>query len=130
MIAVDTSVPLLEEPQVPDCVKALEPSHPILILAATVAGVLIVAEGRGIRRQMEVLIDGLGLRVVPLDPAATRRMPLRASGSIAACGTANGLSRWRRATYADLAVTAADAGHKAQCGCSATGCAESGRPSP
>lgn len=49
-------------------------AHPILISAATVAELLIVAEGRGVRSQMDALIDGLGLRVVPLDPAAARRV--------------------------------------------------------
>ena len=77
MIAVDTSALmaiLLEEPRAPDCVKALASGHPILISAATVAESLIVAEGRGARTQMEALIDGLGLQVVPLDPAAARRV--------------------------------------------------------
>ena len=77
MIAVDTSALmaiLLEEPHAPDCVKALASGHPILISAATVAESLIVAEGRGARTQMEALIDGLGLQVVPLDPAAARRV--------------------------------------------------------
>ena len=77
MIAVDTSALmaiLLEEPHAPDCVKALASGHPILISAATVAESLIVAEGRGARTQLEALIDGLGLQVVPLDPAAARRV--------------------------------------------------------
>ena len=77
MIAVDTSALmaiLLDEPQAPDCAKALASGHPILISAATVAESLIVAEGRGTRTQMEALIDGLGLQVVPLDPAAARRV--------------------------------------------------------
>ena len=77
MIAVDTSALMaipLDEPQAPDCVKALASSHPILISAATVAELLIVAEGRGVRSQMDALINGLGLRVVPLDPAAARRV--------------------------------------------------------
>ena len=72
MIAVDTSALmaiLLEEPHAPDCVKALASGHPILISAATVAESLIVAEGRGGRTQMEALIQ-----VVPLDPAAARRV--------------------------------------------------------
>ena len=68
MIAVDTSslmAILLDEPQAPDCIEALASSHPILISAATVAEALIVAQGRGAQTQMEALINGLGLEVIP-----------------------------------------------------------------
>ena len=76
MIAVDTSALmaiLLDEPEAVDCADALADNHPVLISAATVAEALIVAQGRGARNRMEALIDGLGLDIVPLDPAAARR---------------------------------------------------------
>ena len=77
MIAVDTSALmaiLLDEPEAGACIEALVSSAPVLISAATVAESLIVAHGRGARTQMEALIDGLGLEIVSLDPAAARRV--------------------------------------------------------
>lgn len=76
MIAVDTSALmaiLLDEPEAADCADALASNHPVLISAATVAEAMIVAQGRNVRAQMETLLDGLGLEIVPLDPAAARR---------------------------------------------------------
>ena len=76
MIAVDTSALmaiLLDEPEAQDCADALASNHPVLISAATIAEALIVAQGRDARAQMETLLDGLGLEIVPLDPAAARR---------------------------------------------------------
>ncbi len=76
MIAVDTSALmaiLLNEPEAQDCADALASNHPVLISAATIAEALIVAQGRDARAQMETLLDGLGLEIVPLDPAAARR---------------------------------------------------------
>ena len=76
MIAVDTSALmaiLLDEPEAGACADALAAGHPVLISAATVAEALIVARGRGARAEMEALIDGSGLEVVPLDAAAARR---------------------------------------------------------
>lgn len=77
MIAVDTSALmaiLLDEPEAARCIDALAYGHPILISAATVAEALIVAHGRGARAQMEALIDGLGLEIVPVSAAAARRV--------------------------------------------------------
>ena len=88
MIAVDTSALmaiLLDEPEAPDCVDALASNHPILISAATVAEALIVAHGRGARTQMEALIAGL--EIVPLGPAAARRV-------------ADAYARWGRGFHA------------------------------
>ena len=77
MIAVDTSALmaiLLDEPQAPDCIEALASSHPILVSTVTLAEALIVAQGRGTQTQMEALINGIGLEVVPPSPAAARRV--------------------------------------------------------
>ncbi len=76
MIAVDTSALmaiLLDEPEAADCAAGLAANHPLLISAATVAEALIVAQGRGARAEMEALIDGLGLEIVPLDASAAHR---------------------------------------------------------
>ena len=86
MIAVDTSALmaiLLDEPEAANCADALASNHPVLVSAATVAEALIVAHGRDARPRMETLIDGLGLEIVPLDPAAARR-------------AANAYTRWGR----------------------------------
>ena len=90
MIAVDSSALmaiLLDEPDAADCADALASNHPVLISAATVAEALIVAHGRGARAQMEALIDGLGLEIVPLDAAAARR-------------AADAYARWGRGFHA------------------------------
>lgn len=97
---------------------------------AAIAEVFIVAEGCGVQPQTEVSIDSLGLRVIPLDPAAARRVPLPANGRVAVCGASTGLCRSRRATHAGLSVISADAGDKAQRGRRATGRAEPWSPSP
>ena len=90
MIAVDTSAVmaiLLDEPEAQDCADALASNHPVLISAATIAEALIVAQGRDARAQMETLLDGLGLEIVPLDPAAARR-------------AADAYARWGRGFHA------------------------------
>ena len=90
MIAVDTSALmaiLLDEPEAADCAHALASNHPVLISAATVAEALIVAGGRDARAEMEALIDGLGLEIVPLDSAAARR-------------AADAYARWGRGFHA------------------------------
>ncbi len=109
MIAVDTSALmaiLFDEPEAAECADALASSHPVLISAATVAEALIVAQGRGVRAQMETLLDGLGLEVVPLDPAAARR-------------AADAYARWGRGFHA-AALNLGDCfayalAHSAQC---------------
>ena len=90
MIAVDTSALmaiLLDEPEAQDCTDALASNHPILVSAATIAEALIVAQGRDARAQMETLLDGLGLEIVPLDQAAARR-------------AADAYARWGRGFHA------------------------------
>ena len=90
MIAVDTSALmaiLLDEPEAVNCADALASNHPVLVSAATVAEALIVAQGRDARPRMEILIDGLGLEIVPLDPAAARR-------------AADAYTRWGRGFHA------------------------------
>lgn len=77
MIAVDTSAIiaiLLNEPDSDACIDALEREDEILISAATLAETLIVAGRRNIGAEAARLLDGLGVEVVPLTPAAARRV--------------------------------------------------------
>ena len=76
---------LLDEPEAEDWADALASNHPVLISAATVAEALIVAQGCNSRAKMETLLDGSGLEIGPLDPAAVRR-------------AANAYARWGRAS--------------------------------
>jgi len=77
MIAVDTSALMaivLDEPQAPACISALEAAEEILISAGTVAESLIVAERRNVGEEMASLIDGLGFNVIALTQASAKRI--------------------------------------------------------
>jgi ribonuclease VapC len=77
MIAVDTSALMaivLNDPEADACVAALEADDTLLISAGTVAEALIVAARRHVGDEMERLIDGLGLEIVNVTPAAARRV--------------------------------------------------------
>lgn len=76
MIAVDTSALmaiLLNEPLADDCDTAVKADERVLISAGTLTEALIVAGSRGVREEMESLIDGLGFEVVPVTAASARR---------------------------------------------------------
>ena len=77
MYLIDTSAlmaVLLDEGEAAVCVKALSTNDRILISAGTVAEALIVAGRRGLGAEMAALVDGLGLEVVSVSPAAARRI--------------------------------------------------------
>jgi ribonuclease VapC len=77
MIAVDTSALMaivLNEPDADACSDALAQSDQLLISAATIAEALIVAERRSVGTEMTTLINGLGLDIVTVTPAAARRV--------------------------------------------------------
>ena len=77
MIAVDTSALMaiiLDEPQAASCIAALEAEAEILVSAGTVAEALIVSGRRNVGGEMTSLIDGLGFEIVPITPAAARRI--------------------------------------------------------
>jgi ribonuclease VapC len=77
MIAVDTSALMaivLREPAAAACQAALEEETELLISAGTVAETLIVAGRRNIAAEMRRLIDILGFEIVPVTPAAARRI--------------------------------------------------------
>ena len=69
MIAVDSSALMaivLHEPVGKACMTALRADDSLLISAGTVAEALIVANRRGAGERMRMLIDGLGLEIVPV----------------------------------------------------------------
>jgi ribonuclease VapC len=79
MIAVDTSALMaivLNEPEADACAAALEAEDDLLISAGTVAEALIVSRRRGVGEDIERLIDGIGVDVVAVTPAAARRIAL------------------------------------------------------
>ena len=77
MIAVDTSALMaivLDEPEAVACIAALEAEDEILISAGTVAEALIVSARRNVDAEVEAIIDRLGFDIVPVTPAAARRI--------------------------------------------------------
>lgn len=77
MIAVDTSALMaivLDEPEADACIAALEAEDEILISAGTLAEALIVSARRNVGAEVASLIDGLGFDVIPVTPAAARRI--------------------------------------------------------
>ena len=77
MIVVDTSAlmaVILDELQAASCIAALETEAEILVSAGTVAEALIVSGRRNVGGEMASLIDGLGFEIVPITPAAARRI--------------------------------------------------------
>lgn len=77
MIAVDTSALmaiLLDESGADACVAALAAETEVVISAGTVAEALIVAGRRGVRAELERMMDGLGFTVAEVSPAAARRV--------------------------------------------------------
>jgi ribonuclease VapC len=77
MIAVDTSAllaTLLEEPEGPSCIRALEAEPELLISAGTLAEALIVANRRGIGEGIRKLLSGLPFQIAPVTPAEARRV--------------------------------------------------------
>ena len=77
MIAIDTSAIiaiLLNEPSADACIAALEAEGDIVMSSGTLAETLIVAGRRNIGDEARQLIDGLGVKVVPVTPAAAKRI--------------------------------------------------------
>lgn len=65
---------LRDEPEAAACAGALAANDRLLISAATMAEAFIVAERRGLGRQMADLVDGLELEIVSVSPAVARRV--------------------------------------------------------
>ena len=76
MIAVDTSALMaivLREEAGPACMEALRTDDRLLISAGTLTEMLIVAQGRDRGDALQMLMNGLGFEVVPVDEATARR---------------------------------------------------------
>ena len=77
MIAVDSSALiaiLLDEPTAEACAEALAGDDDLIISAATLTESFIVARARGIAEQLQQLIAGLGVNVVPVAADAPWRI--------------------------------------------------------
>ncbi len=75
MIVVDTSALMAiikEEPEAQDCIAALTKDTDRSISAGTAAEAMIVADNRGVGRQMRELIERLAIEVVPVTSAGAR----------------------------------------------------------
>jgi len=77
VIVIDTSAImaiLLNEPEADACVEVIETESDIVISSGTLAETLIVAGRRNLRAEAEMLLDGLGLDVVPVTAASAKRI--------------------------------------------------------
>jgi ribonuclease VapC len=77
VIVIDTSAImaiLLNEPEADSCAEVLETVRDILISSGTLAETLIVAGRRNLETEAGMLLNGLGLDVVPVTAASARRV--------------------------------------------------------
>lgn len=77
MIAVDTSALMavvLDEPQAPVCIAAMEADQKLVISAGTVAEAMIVATVRNVGAEMETLVSQLGFEIVPVTATSAIRI--------------------------------------------------------
>ena len=77
MIVVDTSALiaiLLREPEAERCTSVIARNAELAMSAGTYAEALIVAQRRGMAREMTALLDGLDIEVWPLAAADARRV--------------------------------------------------------
>ncbi len=77
MIVVDTSALmaiLLDEDAAGACSECLSESDQIALSAGTYAEALLVAQRRGVRRELTELLKGLGCEIVPLTEAEAFRV--------------------------------------------------------
>lgn len=72
MIVVDSSALIaiiLDEPEADSCQAALEMGGALAISAATLVESLIVADGRGLRQNLERLVGGIEMEIVDVSAA-------------------------------------------------------------
>lgn len=77
MIVVDTSALmaiLLGEPDGDRCLETLAARLDVAISAGTLAEALIVAGRRNIGPEMNALVEGLGVEIVPVSPAGAAKV--------------------------------------------------------
>ena len=76
MIAVDTSALMavvLDESDAAACRGALETEAHVVMSAGTLLEALIVASGRNVADEVEQLVAGLGVEIMPVTAASARR---------------------------------------------------------
>ena len=76
MIVVDTSALiaiLANEPLGDECDTALKSAGEVLISAGTLTEALIVAGARGVRNDLEALVEAYSMEIVPVTAASARR---------------------------------------------------------
>lgn len=77
MIAIDTSAImaiLLDQAEADACATILEEADHLVLSAGTLAELLIVAARRNVGQEAERLLTGLAVEVMPVTPAAARRI--------------------------------------------------------
>jgi len=77
LIVVDTSALMaiiFDEPDAASCIDCLEVEPSALISAGTLAEALIVAGRRGVRAEMERLVEGLALEIFPVTALIARKV--------------------------------------------------------
>ena len=77
MIALDTSAlmaVLLGEPEAEACIAAMEREEALLMSAGTLAEALVVGDRRNLLPEIQRLIEGLGVTIIPVTAASALRV--------------------------------------------------------
>ena len=77
MIALDTSAlmaVLLGEPEADACIAVMERNEALLMSAGTLAEALVVGDRRNLLPEVQRLVEGLGVTIVPLTAASALRV--------------------------------------------------------
>lgn len=77
MIALDTSAlmaVLLGEPEAEACIAVMERNEALLMSAGTLAQALVVGDRRNLLPEVQRLVEGLGVTIVPLTAASALRV--------------------------------------------------------
>lgn len=89
MIVIDSSALLailLDEPKAQACAAALDTDEVLLVSAGTLAEAMIVAQRRGHSRQLEIMIEGLSVEIIPVTAKSIR-------------GISDAYSRWGKGVH-------------------------------
>jgi ribonuclease VapC len=77
LIALDTSAlmaVLLGEPEAEACIAAMEREEALLMSAGTLAEALVVGDRRNLLPEIQRLIEGLGVTIIPVTAASALRV--------------------------------------------------------
>lgn len=77
MIALDTSAlmaVLLGEPEAEACIAAMERNEALLMSAGTLAEALVVGDRRNLLPEVQRLVEGLGVTIIPVTAASALRV--------------------------------------------------------